>query len=135
MMKSKRFVKPINIRFFDIDMNQHVNNSVYFTYMENARTELLLDEFIRSKAQGFTFVITETSCKYLKPMRLQDNVVCEMIFELTRAVQFKVIYTFKNEITGETYAIGDTLVVMINEGKNRPVPLPQDFIDKYITII
>lgn len=135
MMKLKTFEEPINIRFFDIDMNQHVNNSVYFTYMENARTELLMDEFTRCKAQGFTFVIAETSCKYIKPIRLQDKVVCEMIFELTRPVQFKVIYTFKNKITGETYAIGDTLVVMINEAKNRPVALPQEFIDKYITIV
>lgn len=128
----KRFKQPVNIRFFDIDMNQHVNNSVYFTYMENARTELLLDEFLRSKEQGFTFVISESSCKYLHPMRLGDNVTCELVFTLARAVRFDVTYIFKCRNTDLVYAEGITKVVMINEAKNRPIPIPQSFIDSFI---
>ncbi|GAF05139.1 acyl-CoA thioesterase [Saccharicrinis fermentans] len=128
----KIFTQPINIRFFDIDMNHHVNNSVYFTYMENARTELLMDEFLGCKEQGLTFVISETSCKYKNPMRLGDRVICEMVFTLKRPVQFEVTYTFKNKDSNQVYAVGYTLVVMINEAKNRPVPIPQEFIDLYV---
>ncbi|MGQ1787886.1 MULTISPECIES: acyl-CoA thioesterase [unclassified Saccharicrinis] len=128
----KKFTQPVNIRFFDIDMNHHVNNSVYFTYMENARTELLMNEFLRCREQGLTFVISETSCKYKNPIRLGDCVLCEMVFTMVRAVQFNVSYTFKNKHSNEVYAVGDTLVVMINEAKNRPVPVPQEFIAKYV---
>lgn len=32
-----RFSCPIVIRYRDIDMQQHVNNAVYFTYLETAR--------------------------------------------------------------------------------------------------
>ena len=131
----KKFVQPIEIRFFDIDMNNHVNNSVYFTYMENARTNLLMDDFLACKDNGLTFVISETSCKYLNPIRLGDKVVCEMEFKLKRAVQFNVTYTFKNKDNNQIYAIGNTLMVMINESKNRPVPVPEKFICEYITIV
>ncbi len=128
----KKFIQPVNIRFFDIDMNMHVNNSVYFTYMENARTELLLDDFLKCKKEGKTFVISETSCKYKNPMRLDDHVVCEIVFTVKRSVQFNVEYTFKNKDTGLIYAIGDTKVVMINEARNRPIPIPQYLIDNFM---
>ncbi len=130
----KSFLQPIEIRFFDIDMNNHVNNSVYFTYMENARTELLMDEFLRCKAHGLTFVVTEASCKYYQPMHLGEKVVCEMVFELTRPVQFVVTYTFKNQKSGEAYAMGKTWLVMTNEAKNKPVAIPKVFMDTYINI-
>ncbi|SMO66083.1 acyl-CoA thioester hydrolase, YbgC/YbaW family [Saccharicrinis carchari] len=128
----KKFLQAIDIRFFDIDMNQHVNNSVYFTYMENARTELLMDEFLRCKKHGLTFVVTEATCRYYQPMHLGDKVVCEMVFELTRAVEFTVTYTFKNQKNGEIYAVGKTWLAMINEAKNRPVAIPKVFIDTYV---
>ncbi|MCW3807097.1 acyl-CoA thioesterase [Plebeiibacterium marinum] len=126
------FIQPVNIRYFDIDMNHHVNNSVYFTYMENARTELLMDDFLKYKKDGLTFVVSETSCKYKQPMRLGDHVVCELVFTQLREVQFLVEYTFKNADTGEIYAIGDTKIVKINEDKNRPVPLSKEFVENYM---
>ncbi|WP_083631466.1 acyl-CoA thioesterase [Labilibacter marinus] len=130
----KRFTKEINIRYFDIDMNNHVNNSVYFTYMENARTELLMDDFLAAKKDGLTFVVSETSCKYYKPIRLGDSIICEMVFTLKRKVQFLVTYTFKDKTTQEIFAEGDTMVVMINESKNRPVAVPQAFINSYVNV-
>ncbi len=113
-------------------MNMHVNNSVYFTYMENARTELLMDDFLRCKKEGKTFVISETSCKYKNPMRLGDNAVCEIVFTINRSVMFLVEYTFKNADSGLIYAVGDTKVVMINESNNRPIPVPQYLIDNFM---
>jgi len=128
----KKFTLPVNIRFFDIDMNMHVNNSVYFTYMENARTELLMDDFLKCKKEGNTFVISETSCKYKNPMRLGDKAICEIVFTINRSVQFTVEYTFKNADSGLIYAVGDTKVVMINEKSNRPIPVPQYLIDNFM---
>ncbi len=128
----KKFVQPVNIRFFDIDMNMHVNNSVYFTYMENARTELLMDVFLQCKKEGSTFVVSETSCKYKNPMRLGDHAICELVFTLKRSVLFTVEYTFKNAETGLIYAVGDTKIVMINEEKNRPIPIPVFIINEFM---
>lgn len=120
----------INVRFFDIDMNNHVNNSVYFTYMENARTELLMEDFLAYKQQGILFVVAEASCKYKKPIRLNDKVVAELHFEFSGALHFNVIYYFKNS-DGLLYAEGITKLAMINEKNNRPIPIPQALIGKY----
>ena len=45
-MDKKDFTYNIPVRYFDLDTNNHVNNSVYFTYMEEARTKLMLKEFL-----------------------------------------------------------------------------------------
>ena len=53
----KKYKLPVPIRFFDVDMNHHVNNSVYFTYMENVRTEVFMQEFLTYQQKGIQFVV------------------------------------------------------------------------------
>ena len=120
----------IEVRFFDIDMNNHVNNSVYFTYMENARTELLMEDFLAYKEHGILFVVAEASCKYKKPIRLNDNVIAELHFDFSGALHFNVVYYFRNE-HGLMYAEGITKLAMIDEKTNRPIRIPQALINKY----
>ncbi|HEY7514671.1 MAG TPA: thioesterase family protein, partial [Vicinamibacteria bacterium] len=38
-MEGYRFVRPVELRFRDIDAVGHVNNVVYLTYMETARIQ------------------------------------------------------------------------------------------------
>jgi acyl-CoA thioesterase FadM len=40
-MKGFRHVTPIAVRFRDIDAMGHVNNAVFFTYLESARVEYM----------------------------------------------------------------------------------------------
>lgn len=60
-----------NIRFLDTDKYGHVNNSVYFTYFEEARTEWVFNfkELISwAEENSIQFVLAEQSCKYLLPL-------------------------------------------------------------------
>ena len=65
----------ISVRFFDLDANNHVNNSVYFTYMEEARTKLLMEQYLHCRQHGVHFVVAEASCKYKRPIGLNDRVL------------------------------------------------------------
>lgn len=121
----------IPVRFFDIDMNNHVNNAVYLTYMENARTDLLMHDFLSYQKQGILFVVAEANCKYKRPIRLNDKVKCHLSFELTGALHFTLSYLFKNE-EGVLYAEGKTKMAMINESTNRPIKIPQELVDSYV---
>lgn len=121
----------IQVRFFDIDTNNHVNNAVYLTYMENARTELLMDDFLDYQSNGILFVVAEVNCKYKKPIRLNDKVTCHLAFELTGALHFTITYLFKNP-EGMLYAEGKTKMAMINEQTNRPIRIPEALIEKHI---
>lgn len=123
---------PLSIRFRDIDMNHHVNNSVYFTYMENARSAVLLEEMIKYHHEGIQFVVSEASCKYLKPIKLDDKIVCDVSFSPVRPTSCDINYIFKNKETGKICAEGNTRMVLYNENNGRPLAIPEWFTKKYL---
>ncbi|MFO7853070.1 MAG: acyl-CoA thioesterase [Bacteroidota bacterium] len=123
---------PVNIRYSDIDMNKHVNNAVYFTYMENARTELLINDLINYEDEGIVFIVTEASCKYRQPILITDNVICELKFELLTPLRIGVTYLFKNADTSKLYAEGKTTLVMLNNNTNKPVQIPDELINRLL---
>jgi len=121
------------IRYRDIDMNHHVNNAVYFTYMENARLEILRDELLKYHDQGMQFVVAEASCTYIRPIKLDDTLVCEMSFHPVRPTAFDIGYLFKNPDTGKVFAEGRTRMVLFNENSGRPIPIPDWFTEEYLS--
>ncbi len=123
---------PIQIRFKDIDMNHHVNNAVYFTYMENARSVVLMDEMIIYHAEGVQFVVAEAHCKYNRPVKLNDKLVCDVSFAPVRPTSCDILYLFKNEESGLIYAEGSTRMVIFNENTGRPLAIPDWFTKKYL---
>ncbi len=123
---------PIEVRFFDLDINNHVNNSVYLTYMENARTSVLQEDFLRYKKAGILFVVAEVNCKYRKAIFLNDPVSCKLSFELSGRAQFIIHYTFLNPTNEQVYALGHTKLAMINEQSQRPIAIPEELIQKFM---
>lgn len=59
-----------------MDAFQHVNNVIYFRYLESARIayfeEAQLMRFMEETGVGP--ILAETSCKYIKPLRFPDTV-------------------------------------------------------------
>ncbi|MEA1886085.1 MAG: thioesterase family protein [Bacteroidota bacterium] len=123
---------PVNIRYSDIDINNHVNNAVYFTYMENARTELLVNDLVEYQKNNIVFIVSEASCKYKQPILLTDNVICELKFELLTPLRIGVTYLFKNADTSKLYAEGKTTLVMLSNNTNKPVQIPDELINRLI---
>lgn len=123
---------PVNIRYSDIDINNHVNNAVYFTYMENARTELLVNDLLEYQKNDIVFIVSEASCKYKQPILLTDNVICELKFELLTPLRIGVTYFFKNADTSKLYAEGKTTLVMLSNNTNKPVQIPDELINRLI---
>jgi len=123
---------PVQIRFRDIDMNHHVNNAVYFTYMENARTALLVDDMLKCLNDGLQFVVAEANCRYLKPILLDDTIICEVSFKPVRPTSCDINYQFRNKKTNVIHAEGTTRMVLFNSINKRPIAIPEWFTAKYL---
>lgn len=128
----ENFRLPVKIRYSDIDMNRHVNNAVYFTYMENARTELLARELVQYQDNGILFIVADASCRYRRPVFLNDNIICELAFELLTPLRIGVTYLFKNIDTGQLCAEGKTTLVMVDSQTNKPVRIPEQISNKLV---
>jgi len=127
-MKTDKASFDVTIRYFDLDANKHVNNSVYFTYMEEARTQLLLDQFLEWGKEGIYFIVTEASCKYKKQITFLDKVSIKLSIENIKGVSFEINYRFVDP-SGQEYAQGKTRMACINEKTGRLYRLPQDGIE------
>jgi acyl-CoA thioester hydrolase len=127
-MEKKNLTYTVPVRYFDLDMNRHVNNAVYFTYMEEARTKLLLKEFLALQEEGIGFVVTEAKCKYLKPIKIQDTVTIKLLIENVRGISFGIKYIFENE-SGKLYAEGNTTLACIDIPTQKLRRLPPDIVD------
>ena len=125
---SKKLTYKIHVRLVDLDINKHVNNSVYFTYMEEARTQLLYEQYHYCESKGIAFVVAETSCKYKRSITYGDSVLVEILITDIKSVSFNVFYTLKND-QGKIYAEGTTRIACLDEKTLRPVRIPQEIIN------
>ncbi len=61
-------VAPIEVRWRDIDALGHVNNAVYFTYFEIARTRYYEVVFGAGGIDDIDFLLASIRCDFLRPV-------------------------------------------------------------------
>lgn len=79
-LEEKVYKYPIVIKEINLDLYRHVNNATYLTLFEEARWD-----FINRNGYGFSKiletglgpVVLEVSIRYLKELRLHDEIIIE----------------------------------------------------------
>ncbi len=113
------------IRWGDMDSLGHVNNTVYFRYMEQARIEWLFSLAAEGgyAATGTGPVIVNASCTFELPLVYPGEVEVRMsLGGLGRSSVGSFYELFKD---GRRYAEGAAKIVWIELATGRPVPLPE----------
>jgi acyl-CoA thioester hydrolase len=113
------------VRWRDMDVNRHVNNVVYFRYLEQARIEWF-DAALKDWRDGVHgIVIADATCTFLKPLLYPATIeVCVYAGPPGRSS-----FTFHYAIhaAGDhsvKYAEGSTRVVWVDRRTGRSAPLP-----------
>ena len=110
------------IRWGDMDAYGHVNNTVYFRYMEQARVEWLEQEQVVVRPGGDGPVIINTACTFLRPMTYPGTVE---VRTYVGAVGRSSCQTYVDLLVdGELYAEGSAKVVWMDTRTGKSVPLP-----------
>jgi acyl-CoA thioester hydrolase len=68
-----RFTIRFPVRFRDIDALGHVNNAVYFAYMESARTEYWAKLFEIQDLRDVKFIVAHAECDYKIAAKFGDE--------------------------------------------------------------
>ncbi|GAB1367995.1 thioesterase family protein [Azonexus hydrophilus] len=126
MTTQKKWVHTtlIPIRWGDMDAYGHVNNTVYFRYMEQARVEWIEAMRIPVRPGGDGPVIINAACTFLRPLTYPGTVE---VRTLIGALGRSSCETFvEMRIDGELYAEGSAKVVWMNTLSGKSVPLPDD---------
>jgi acyl-CoA thioester hydrolase len=114
----------IPIRWGDMDAQGHVNNTVYFRYMEQARVEWL--DIVRRRLgahlAGLDQVIVTAHCTFMVPLTYPGTVTVRMFLGPPGRSSIESQYELAME--GRTYADGGAKIVWIDGATLRSVPLP-----------
>ena len=116
-------LEHIPIRWGDMDAMGHVNNTIYFRYMEQVRVswyEKMFGELSASQKEGM--VIVNASCNFLKPLTYPGTVEVKMLFGAASRSSVESYYEMRmNDVL---YADGAAKIVWIDveQGKARPLP-------------
>jgi len=119
------FVVPYDVTFRDIDAFGHVNNAVFFTYFEWARTLLWFELAGRGGARDIGFIVARAECDFIRQIELEPIEVRVRIGEL-RTTSFDFVYEIHKEQTGELAATGKVVVVLFDWETRSKVPISND---------
>ena len=122
-------VELIPIRWGDMDAMGHVNNTVYFRYMEQARIswfDALIPEDEAWQSTGI--VIVNASCHYKRPITYPGTVEVKLLVGAPGGSSVPTFYELR-VIQGETrdpapYADGAAVVVFVNMKTQKPARIP-----------
>jgi acyl-CoA thioester hydrolase len=113
------------LRWGDMDALGHVNNTLYFRYMEQARIEWLqrlLPGHIGDAA--LPIVIVNASCTFLLPLVYPGEVEVRMLLGDPGRTSVGSFYEIR--MNGEKYAEGAAKIVWLDPASGRPAPLPEN---------
>lgn len=118
-------VHRIQVRFADLDVNRHVNNVAYFTFMEQARVDWLKRTGMQTTRKGEGPVVVQASCNYRKAMPFVDAVDVRVYVGPAGRTSFPTYYGIASaEDENCEYADGQAIMVWTDRasGVSRPVP-------------
>lgn len=122
-----RFSTSLEVRWRDLDSMEHVNNAVYFTYLEQARVHYLHELSILSGAPSDVgFIIASASCQYKYPLSLGEQVNIYARVSEMRNSSFVFDYLIEGE-TERLAATARTVQVCYDYKNGHSISIPDDW--------
>lgn len=119
----------VPVRWGDQDALGHVNNTVFFRFMEQARVEWLdAQGFACDPAEPQAPVIVQASCTFLLPINYPATVRVKLFAGEPGRSSIQTRYELTDVADGRLYATGDAKGVWISLKTGKSVPLPESLL-------
>ncbi len=123
------FTATHKVRSYELDSFGHVNNAVYFNYLEYARMEYLLQRGLSftdfAKWDRIPYV-TRAEIQYKSSARVHDVLEIRGTISQWKRVSFVIQYEILNRTTQKIAATADMKFVFVNKSE-KMMPIPNEF--------
>jgi len=121
------YVARIPIRWGDMDPMGHVNNTVYFRFMEQARIEWYTELGRVNEQKLIEAVVVSAHCTFFRSLQYPGTVEVRTYAGKPGRSSFEITQEIRRTDDEETiYAAGGARVVWVDPQKGESVPLPED---------
>jgi acyl-CoA thioester hydrolase len=112
----------------EMDAYRHVNNVVYFRYLENARLEYFrrIDWIAFERETGIGPILAATSAKFRKALTWPDTIRIGVRVIDVGADRFTLEHLIVSQQLGAVATEGQGVVVSYHYGEQKKVPLPAE---------
>jgi acyl-CoA thioester hydrolase len=116
-----------NVRFADLDPNQHVNNAVYASYFETGRVTLMKDRSFGLMPEGFAWMLVRLDIHFRAELRWPGTI--ELGLGVARFGRTSVTFDQVVFSQRKCVASAQSVNVLINEKTRKPTPLTAEIIE------
>lgn len=118
------FVYRLDVRFRDCDSQGHVNNAVFFTYLEQCRLMFWRELTGGSASPHARVIVARAECDYRAPAFFGDPLEVRLnVGEIGRS-SFQLAYEIVNVLSGRRLAEAKTVMVTYDYTAGASVPIP-----------
>jgi len=118
-----------NVRFADLDPNQHVNNAVYATYFETGRVTLVKDRNNGLIPDGLAWIMVRLDIHFRAELRWPGQV--ELGLGVAKLGRTSVTFDQVVFSDGKCVASAQAVTVLIDEATRKPTPLTDEIIRNF----
>ncbi|MDF1485957.1 thioesterase family protein [Ramlibacter sp. H39-3-26] len=123
----KRLVHEMSmpIRWGDMDAMGHVNNTVYFRYMETARAEWMRGIGCSANPQGEGLVVVNAFCNFLRQLEYPGDLRVRLYVGEPARATFETWYTIERmDRPGVVHAEGGATLIWVDFPRQKAISLP-----------
>ncbi len=122
------FEIDIEVAFRDLDAMGHVNNAVFFSYLEHVRIKLMAEllqgkNFSIKNPADIPIILAKISCNYRSPAFFGEIISIGMGVSRIGSKSFDMVYEMRNG-DGRLVATGHSVQVMFDYVANKTFPIP-----------
>jgi acyl-CoA thioester hydrolase len=119
------FQTTVEVIFRDVDAMGHVNNAVYFTYLETARTQFFFRGLHISALTQLPVILAEASCSYKSAAHFGERLVIGLGISRIGNKSFDIVYRIAAE-DGRLIAEARTVMVAFDYEKETTIAIPDN---------
>ena len=119
----------VDVRYRDLDTMNHVNNAVYASYFEEARTAYA-DEVFALDLEDLNFVIAHLEIDFGRPLTIEDDPAVAV--EVTDLGDSSATMAYDLRVDGDSVATGETTLVFVDPETKRPGPIPAEIRERIV---
>jgi acyl-CoA thioester hydrolase len=116
-----------NVRFADLDPNQHVNNAVYATYFETGRVTLMKDRSYGLMPHGVTWIMVRLDMHFRAELRWPGTI--ELGLGVVKFGRTSVTFDQVVFSEGTCVASAQSVSVLLDEATRKPTPLTEEILE------
>ena len=115
------------MRFRDIDGMGHVNNAVYLSYVELARTQFYMQVAKKRSLEEIDFILAHVDIDFDSQAVWGDQIQVAVWPSKIGSSSFTLSYEISETKSGRVFARAKSVLVTYDYEKKTPKPIPPDF--------